>query len=481
MTPKTMPILAAIALFLLLGLAHAQSPISSSKSVCQVALTPDWIIYALAAISIGMTLYALAYMLGSILNRPQVKGMVRAGLADIAGLFIFLMFIVALSQVLCNATFDTIGIDTSKFANNNYLLSKGINIAKIPFFDMGETYLNLLYFLGEKLYKSLLIQLLYVSAVTSVKVSAGTMIGEIQPLSGLDPLLGIGNIFFSSLTILLIGISAQMFLLKFFAMVGIPVFLPLGVLMRAIPPTRTFGAALIGFAVSMSFFYPLILSYNMIILTTAVPTDEAMLNSFLYNSPMCDDPADCQQNCNSQNYVVDTTGGITRYFCAPCILVGKPPDDDPSLCCPKVSKYSDGVCSIPDDTDPETMGSGGIIAAGATPAGYGITYFIGASFILLIGSRLLGSIPLLDVFSNAIAGALITIMQIGMAVVYKLNLGLIVNPLAVMGIILFFNSNFFFVGFVLPILEFVVMVEFVRTLTGSLGEPIDIIQLLKVI
>ncbi|MCX8200185.1 MAG: hypothetical protein N3G76_01825 [Candidatus Micrarchaeota archaeon] len=469
-----------------LALAHGQqqpfTPISQEQQgVCPSVFGGDWVVFSLGGIAIGIIAYALLYMIGSILNRPQVKGLVRSGLADIAGLFIFLMVVIALGNVMCSATFSTIGVDSKTFASYNFLASKGIDPGNIPLLSLGEAYLNLLYYLGEKLYKSLIIQLVYASAITSVKVSAGSMVGEIQPLSGLEPLLNMGNMFFASLALALMSVSAQMYLLKFFALTGMPLFFPLGVLMRALPPTRSFGAALIGLAVAMSFFYPLILAYNFIILVTAINPDDAMLNSLLYNSPMCNGPQDCLDTCNSGAYITDTSDGGTRYFCAPCILVGTPPGNDGSLCCQKTSKFKNGVCEMDDSIPPEKLGSGGIIAKGAKPEGYGLTYFIGASVIFTVGAKILDNIPIVSKLANAVSATLIVLMQIGLVVAYKLGLGIIMNPVAVMAIILVFNSNFFFLGFILPMIEFVIMVEFVRTLTGSLGEPIDIIQLLKVI
>ncbi|MEM3364367.1 MAG: hypothetical protein QXS93_02545 [Candidatus Micrarchaeia archaeon] len=453
---------------------------AQQSNVCASVFSGDWVIFSSAAIAIGIIVYALMYMIGSILNRQQVKGLVRTGLADIAGLLIVIMMVVAFGNIMCTATFSTIGIDTRTFVSYDYLVSSGVDPANTPLLDLSEAYLTLLYYLGEKLYKSLIIQLVYASAITSTKVSAGAMIGELQPLSGLEPILNMGNMFFASLALALMSVSTQMYLLKFFALTGIPTFLPLGVLMRAIPATRTFGAALIGLAISMSFFYPLILSYNFIILVTAVKPDDAMLNSLLYNSPLCNDPQDCISSCNSEAYEIDTSGGNMRYFCAPCILVGTPPNNDGSLCCKKTSIYKDGQCEM-QDIEPEKMGSGGIIAKGAKPEGYGLTYFIGASLIFTIGTKLLNNVPLVSKLTNAISGALIVLMQTGMVVAYKFGLGIIMNPIAIMAILLALNTNFFFLGFILPMIEFVIVIEFVRTLTGSLGEPIDVIQLLKVI
>jgi len=63
----------------------------------------------------------------------------------------------------------------------------------------------------------------------------------------------------------------------------------------------------------------------------------------------------------------------------------------------------------------------------------------------------------------------------------KFPLGFIMNPLVLLLGILRLNMDFLFVGFILPVIEFIVIIEFVRTLTSSMGEPIDFIQVFRVI
>jgi len=480
---------AFIAFLLLISLAFSSTSFAPPQGLssvrnanCGSLLPPDWVVYSFAAISIGVSLYALIYMIGSILNRPQLKGLVRAGLADIAALLVILTIVYAVSGLLCNASFSTIGIDLSNTKAYNMLISKGIDINNIPFFSIAETYLQLLYYLGEKFYRMLILQLLFSGALTSVKVSAGATLGEMQPYTGIEPIMNLGPLILSSVTLVIISVSAQYYILKFFELTAMQVFFPLGVLMRVIPATRSFGAALIGFSLAMYLFYPLVQSYNFIIFATGITIDEGQLNSLLYNAPTCSDLQDCQQNCTSGSGYLDPNTGT--YYCNPCILSGPPPEGDSSLCCSKVSVFKDGSCELGKNInvdDPKSMGRGGIIVEGATPEGYittiGTGLIIGMAVLLSVGSM----IPGIGKATNAISGAITLLLQLGASFIGRSFLTFIMNPLTLFGIVVIMNGSFLMLGFILPMIEFIILVELIRTTTASLGEPIDVVQLLKVI
>ncbi len=484
---RIFPLATLFALALLTTNIYSAPPFSiSATNTCGYVIIPEWFIYSLLAISIGVFVYALLYMLGSLLNRPQVKGMVRAGIADIAGLFIILIAAYAVNTILCNANFSSVGIDLSANPAYSNLYAQmnaiGIPLNNLNFFQLAELYLETLYYLGEKFYRMLLVQILMSGAMMSVKVNQGANLGDMSAYNGIEPIMNLGPTLFSTLTIGIISVSAQYYLLKLFLITGMQLFFPLGVLMRTIPATRSFGAALIGLAVSVYLFYPLMLSYNFLILASSTGFDVGQVNSMLYNAPSCSDATDCQQNCNSEIGLLDPA--TKKYTCSPCVLSGPPPNGDSTLCCKKVSELKGSTCEIKssiNQDNPDSMGRGGIIAQGATPTGYIATMGIGAIAGMSAISLAASKIPKVGTAVTAITGAFTVMFQLGATFLGRSFLGFLVNPISLFIAIMFFNSQFLFLGFILPMIEFVVMVELVRTVTASMGEPIDVVQLLKVI
>ncbi|MGC8923882.1 MAG: hypothetical protein ACP5KJ_01665 [Candidatus Micrarchaeia archaeon] len=443
---------------------------------CDSGKFPDWVPFSLLAIVMGMVLYSLIYMLGSLLSRPELKGIAREGIGDVAGVVIFIIFTLMLAEFLCGVTPSALGIDFGDLKNREYIKFVGGDPKDISVLKLGEVYLQLLYYEGEKFYKTLLFQLMYAGAITSVKIGAGSVMGSIQPFGGIEPLLNFAPYMLSSITILLITISTQYHMLKFFEFTGLSFFFPLGILMRVIPATRSLGASLIAFSIGMYFIYPLILSYNFYILVNSVKIDDALLNSYLYNTPVCEFDDDCNSG------VCQQIGA--RKYCAPCILTGDlPKDGDPSMCCNKTSIYNDGKCELKSDieNDPDSLKAGGIISRGVTPSSYGLLTSVGVLAILGVASKTLSLLPGVDRVVSAVTGLAVLIFQLGAALITISPFSFIMHPLFTLVILLAMNTDFFFIGFVLPVIEFIILIELIRTLTASIGEPIDIIQVFRVI
>lgn len=450
---------------------------SATTSFCSPSI--DWLGYSVIALIISMTIYSIMYMVGSLLERPQIHAMVKSGVSDVAALAVIVIVAFAINNFMCGATPSSLGINFSSLRDYTQLDIIGADPNDVPVIKLGEAYLKILYYEGEKLYKSLFIQMLYAGALTSVKVGAGSTMGTIQPFAGFEPILNFAPLLMSSASILLISISAQFYLLKFIEYTGLSLFFPLGVLLRAIPPTRSFGGALMGLVFAMYFVYPLILSYNFYVLVNVVKPNDALINSYLYNAPTCSEDLEC-----NSNKCVHTNQGN---FCEPCILTGDVPEGaNPSICCSKVSFYdqNSGQCKINpnlDTGDPNGFGKGGIIAKGTSTPDYGLTMFIGVSTTLALISSILSRIPYFSNVAGSLSGIIMMVLSIKSAFILS-SLSFIVNPIVVFIVLVLMNNvDFFFVGMILPIIEFITIIEFTRTLTASMGEPIDLIQVIRVV
>ena len=207
--------------------------------------------------------------------------------------------------------------------------------------------------------------------------------------------------------------------------------------------------------------------------------DDGLINSILYNAPACESDSDC----NSGACVADTATG--RKYCKPCVISGEPPGGNPSACCSAVSTYDaeSEECVLKEEVQngDEELRSGGIIARGSSSKAMGITVAAASLLALSMLSRAMNAIPATGAFGSVVGGIISVLAVAGSVFLTFMYKGFLMHPLFIFVVILMFNSGFFFVGFVLPIIEFIVVIEVVRTLTGALGEQIDLIQVFRVV
>jgi len=462
----------------------------------------ELILPTLLSLFIGILFYALLYMLGNLTSRKEVKGLATESFTDLSTVFIYVILAFMFFGLIENVTPRMLGfVNLEKIADPKTGLGveytskiNGVavvlsNINDLPLINVGEAYLLVMYYQGEKLYRSMLLQIGWMNLLSSVSVGGGND-NSITPFKGFDPLLRFAPAMLTSASLMLMLFSAQYFMLHFFVYI-IPKFLfPLGILFRVLTPTRSFGSALLALSITMYFIYPLILSYNFAVAINVLGADNLNIDSILYNAPTCT----VDEECNSGKCV---TIGSNNY-CQVCVLAGKIPDnsDGNVVCCSKVSKFDQvsRECILKDETGfmgtlfsdgnstenineaSKQFGKGGIVTKSSSINNMGlvITYFV---IMVLAAFSLFPTLGFATgIFSLFTGGALV----VGGLLTTVFG-GILLNPLMTFVGLLLYNSKFFFVGFILPAIEFIVLIEFIRVLTGSMGESIDITDIFKVI
>lgn len=448
----------------------------------------------LLSLGIGILFYAILYMLSNILQRKELKGLATESFADLSTAFVFVILAIFFFSLINNITPGMLGIDLTAITDptksgfeinydNLYTATAVNSVQDLPLIYLGEAYLSVMYYQGEKLYRSMLLQVGYMSLMSSIEIGAGSN-EVITPFKGFDPFLNFAPTMLTSASIMLMTFSAQLFLLKFFVELVPTVFFPLGILFRVLYPTRSFGGGLIALSFTMYFIYPLILSYNFAIMVNVLGIDNVQLDSIIYNAPTCE----TDDECNSNSCV----GSGDVKYCEPCILVGDIPEGAPTnLCCSKVSILKDNACvlNLPSDlsdTDAltqsaEKFGKGGIITESSSVQNFGmIALFATIIFVVLMNLLISFSI------ATGIGGFILAILSVAFGTVTVAAgslpiLSMFLHPISSFVVVLIYNSKYFFLGFILPAVQFIILVEFVRVLTGSMGESIDIMDLFKVI
>jgi hypothetical protein len=449
----------------------------------------------LMAMSIGILFYVLIYMMGQFTSRKEVKGLATESIADVSTAFIFVIIAFILFGFIENVTPNMLGIggffDTlsdpsvTGYEMDLEKLTKDSNIvdySETPIIHLGEAYIITMFYQTEKLYRSMLIQIGFMNLMSSIEIGTGQ--DTITPYKGFEPLLNLAPSLFTSASMVLMTFSAQLFLLKFFIYI-VPTYLfPLGILFRVFAPTRSLGGGIIALCFAMYFLYPLLLSYNFAIMVNILGSTNLNLDSVIYSSPICN----TDEECNSNSCILsDPANSESQKYCAPCILMGELPQGATrDICCEKTSVYdvANKQCVIRMSTKEDVgelddeatkTGKGGIITRPGEVENMGFVSFFAVILLLVVSSFIFPTVlaPL-----TSLAGIAIKVVSGGLTFA---GVKFLAGPITTFIVLVFINTKFFFLGFILPIIQFIIIIEFVRVLTGSMGESINIMDMFKVI
>ncbi len=127
-----------------------------------------------------------------------------------------------------------------------------------------QGYLEKLKTRGDDVFQTLLVINSGFSYVTQIRWESRPLgIGyTLEPLAGFQQMQNVFFVTLSGFMVSYLSVLVQMRILDYF-LIAVPFFfLPLGLLLRALPPTRQFGGAVMGFALASLFFFPLILVFD---------------------------------------------------------------------------------------------------------------------------------------------------------------------------------------------------------------------------
>ncbi|MEM2974686.1 MAG: Dickkopf N-terminal cysteine-rich domain-containing protein, partial [Candidatus Micrarchaeia archaeon] len=164
--------------------------------------------------------------------------------------------------------------------------------------------------------------------------------------------LSINNVFALLLTSYIVTV-AQIFLLKYIQYFALLYLIPIGVVMRSLFPFRKFGGALIGIAVALLFFLPLLLTLNAFIMDVKFDMNIEISTKCTVNENCCSHVCvngECQtklgigENCISD---LQCESGICHPSSKICIACKQLGDtcSAPSKCC-KGLTCKEGLCVL---------------------------------------------------------------------------------------------------------------------------------------
>ena len=433
-------------------------------------------IYAIL-VMFAVIFYTLVYTIGRIIRSMHIESIGKEGLLDIVNIVGTIVFVIILVSIINSFSPSVIGIDLSNAKNAYVLYLSGVD-SNTPIIEIAEGYLNVLYFETEEFYRMLISTNMIVKAFASASMRAG--IDSISPFAGYDVIFSIVPYLTSTVIVFLITTVTQMALLKFFKVTALSLFVPLGIGLRIFPPTKSVGNSIIALALTMYFMYPLLMTFNFYILANNSSIDISTITKYTYNIDQCESDEECASGVCEK--ITDQNNKIIK-VCQPCILEGQA--KDPKSCCAQ-STYKDGECTIDDtgltdDKKKELMKKkGGIIVDGGTP---GLS--LSKTIEIIVGAFTLMRMTPIGIIKGA-AGSMISaiasIMGIGLAIVTALGLvGVLTNPIVIIATAIIINTDLMFFGLLLPIIEFIILVEFLRVITGALGSTIDLIQVYRVL
>jgi len=211
----------------------------------------------LVGIMISVIGVALAYMISSLLNYPEMKGWAITELGEVLKTIFIIGLLgsaVVFIDIIIRAAFG--------------FPATGGNILAPFYFTYARIYLVSLHHYFYNFFLVSLITLFYFGMFSGTGFYF--LIYHVSPLAGFSFLLTFLQKYslFSLSGILLIDFQQQ--LLTFFRVFSWRYLIPLGVVLRAFPITRKTGSTVIAFAVCGFFIYPLLLILNSMVLDNYV-------------------------------------------------------------------------------------------------------------------------------------------------------------------------------------------------------------------
>ena len=255
-------------------------------------LGPGWSGILLVGVLAAALMLALTYMASKFLQTPKLEAWSRFELFQLVATLVIALLIAGWIWGMCSwdmSIFDAFNAgDATHPAHLMYsgaakadLLSSCNDMIGSPIpapdpndktktndivtpYCAAQGYLEKMKTRGDDVFQTLLAVNVVFSYTTQIRWESRPLgIGyTLEPLAGFQQLQNVFFVTLSGFLVSYLSVLVQMRILDFFLLAMPWFFLPLGLLMRALPPTRQFGGAVVGFALASLFFYPLILVFN---------------------------------------------------------------------------------------------------------------------------------------------------------------------------------------------------------------------------
>lgn len=216
---------------------------------CRTDWGNTWIKYVAIGSFIAFLLASLYFMASEIIRIPELRAAAKTDFYQALATLVMAASLVWGVQMACGA-FDPTML--------------GLPPADMDIYEYAFSYLTWLNAQIYYAYGQAFIVNWQISFYNSFMMgnSPGGIGVNMSPMAGLSSAAGGMNMLMNAVVVAWITNLAQMEILKYIALISFNVFLPLGLVFRCFKPTRGFGGGLMGLAIGLFIFYPLLIDLN---------------------------------------------------------------------------------------------------------------------------------------------------------------------------------------------------------------------------
>lgn len=229
-------------------------------------------IFIVIAVALGAGITGLFYILGNFLNHPPLTALAKEELAALIVTIImiggWLFFYGTISQITCSLAFGSCNSNPNAIVPPNHL-------------GVAYTALDILFGQLKNIYLHLYLYEVLIGFLSTVYITLGTFNPGLAllpisfpPLVGLSLLSNAHTVLVEAIGMTMVSVIAKQHLILFSAYAIPAVFLPLGLVFRAIPFLRVTGSSIISVSIALFFVFPLsVLLSNYLIFDLYKPVD----------------------------------------------------------------------------------------------------------------------------------------------------------------------------------------------------------------
>jgi hypothetical protein len=224
-------------------------------------LGSDWRGLVFLAILISSLALAIVYMFASFLRNAKLIAWSRHEVLQMANITVLMLAVITVVWGMCS--FD-MTIFSPRYANNPDYQAVPDSTHAPSAYAIADDYLWKVTNFGKVVFIALVKVNFWIGLGTKV-------VWEMRPLGigtttvAMEGFSQISNLMFFAMSGFVISFLItliQRVMVEYLLLAILNFLLPLGILLRAITPTRQFGGGLIGFSISMLLFYPIFLVFN---------------------------------------------------------------------------------------------------------------------------------------------------------------------------------------------------------------------------
>ncbi|MFA5930287.1 MAG: hypothetical protein WC861_05375 [Candidatus Micrarchaeia archaeon] len=214
----------------------------------------NWLLMSVLALVVSTLALSLLYMFASFLRNPQLTSWTKFELFQVFGTAAVMVFFGGVLYGTC--TFDMSFLD-SRYVKVDPGHTTNMYTIIDNYFDKLEDLGYLIFYFILWITK----WFAFLSRVTLLSSPLGIGSNE-NPLESLGQLNSLIFVMISGFVTSFLLLQFQMRMLDYLALAAIGYLFPMGIFFRCFEPTRSFGGTLLGIAVSLFLFYPIIMVFN---------------------------------------------------------------------------------------------------------------------------------------------------------------------------------------------------------------------------